>query len=246
MKATRIPRGRPSNRPVLRILCLGLVLGVAASSGFTQEESVRPGINESFREPDVERSTRIFESESRPIYAYRKEIVEALNLKPGLDVADIGAGTGFFSLMMAREVEEGGTVYAVDIAKNFIDHIDSLAKEQGISNIKTVLCTETSVELPENSVDVVFVCDTYHHFEYPFKTMASIHKAMRPGGTLVIVDFERIKGVSSEWSVNHVRGGKGSVTDEVKDAGFDFVREVDLMKDQYVIVFKKRDRPAND
>jgi ubiquinone/menaquinone biosynthesis C-methylase UbiE len=205
-----------------------------------QEQSVHPGINDHFQDPDVDRYVKMFEGESRAIYHHRAEILDALALEPGQDVADIGAGTGFFSMMFADKVGPKGTVYAVDIAKNFIDHIKENAKEYGHKNVKTVLCTERDTKLKKKSIDVAFICDTYHHFEYPFDTMASIHDAMRDGGKLMIVDFERVKGVQSDWTMNHVRCGKGTVTDEVKDAGFDFVEEVPIMEDQYVIVFRKR------
>ena len=143
--------------------------------------------------------------------------------------------------MMAHKVGPRGTVYAVDIAENFIEHIAELSKKEGLKNMKAIVCSERSVDLPENSIDVAFICDVYHHFEYPYDSMASLHKAMRPGGRLVIVDFERVKGVSREWTLGHVRCGKGTVTDEVKDSGFDFVEEVDLgMNEQWVRVYRKR------
>ncbi len=207
---------------------------------YAQERSVKPGINDSFRDPNVEFYTNLFEGEDRAIFAHRVEILNAIALESGQNVADIGAGTGFFSLMFAEKVAPNGDVYAVDIAENFVQHIKSNAKERSIKNLKPVLCTDRDTKLKSNSVDVVFICDTYHHFEYPVDTMASIHNAMRPGGKLMIVDFERIKGVHTDWTLNHVRCGKGTVTDEIKDAGFDFVEEIPIMDDQYVIVFRKR------
>jgi predicted methyltransferase len=225
-------------RPVLAALILGLSLASASA----QEQSVKPGINENFQDPDVDRYIQMFEGESREIFAFRHEIVAALGLEPGMDVADVGAGTGFFAMMMSGHVEPGGTIHAVDIAENFIQHIRQSAEKHGVDNIEAHVCTERSVELPENSVDLVFVCDTYHHFEYPFDTLASIHRALRPGGQLVIVDFERIRGVSDEWVLDHVRCGKGTVADEIRDSGFDFVEEIDLgMEGQYVLRFRKRE-----
>lgn len=211
------------------------------SAGWAQEESVKPGINDNFKDPDVQYYVNMFEGESRAIFKYRNEIIDVLGLEPGTDVADIGAGTGFFSRMMAHKVGRRGTVYAVDIAENFVEHIDAMAKKEGLKNIDAIVCGERSVDLKANSIDVAFICDVYHHFEYPFDSMESIAKAMRPGGRLVIVDFERVKGVTSAFSLSHVRCGKGTVTDEVKDSGFEFVEEVDLgMKDQWVRVYRKR------
>lgn len=225
----------------LRLIPVLLLLVVVP---FAQEQSVKPGINDNFVNPDVDRFIQMFEGESREIFKHRNEIVAVLGLKPGMNVADVGAGTGFFSRMIAEKVLPGGVVYAVDIAQNFLDHIEKLNKENDISNIKTVLCDQHSTKLPENSVDLVFVCDTYHHFEFPQHTLESIHKALRTGGVLVVVDFERVKGVSTDFALEHVRAGKGAVSDEIRDAGFDFIEEVPMMKEQYVIKFRKREPKA--
>lgn len=221
-----------------------LILSISAITA-AQQQSVKPGINESFQDPDVDKYIAMFEGESREIYKHRNEIVDAVGLKPGMNIADVGAGTGFFSRMFAHAVAPGGTVYAVDIAANFVEHIDAMAKKENVGNISASVCSERSVDLPENSIDVAFICDVYHHFEYPYDSMASIHKALRPGGRVVIVDFERIVGVSNDWTLDHVRCGKGTVTDEVKDSGFDLVEEKDLgMQGQYVLIFQKRE-PAS-
>ena len=226
--------------PFVFILALALCLPV-----FAQEESVNPGINDNFRDPDVNRYIKMFEGESRSIFANRREIVDALDLDPGMAVGDIGAGTGFFSLMISDRIGPDGQVYAVDIAENFIEHIKEVSKKHEKDNIEGIVCTDRSTELPEESIDVAFVCDTYHHFEFPYDTLASIHSALKPGGRLVIVDFIRIEGVSSDWVLGHVRCGMGAVIDEVQKAGFDFAAYKDLgMEDQYVIVFTKRDEDS--
>jgi ubiquinone/menaquinone biosynthesis C-methylase UbiE len=206
-----------------------------------QEESVKPGINAGFENPDVEHYVEIFEGESRSIFAKRHEIVKALGLKPGMAVGDIGAGTGFFSLLFSDVLGPQGEVYAVDIAKGFIDHIDELSREHNKSNIKGIVCDPHSVKLPVHSIDVAFICDVYHHFEYPFDSMKSIYKALKPGGSVLIVDFRRIEGYSSDWTLNHVRCSLGTVIDEVQASGFYFAEKIDLgMEDQYVIRFVKR------
>lgn len=226
---------------VYRILMLVLVLSVWCSLVPAQEESVAPGINDNFRNPNVDEYIKRFEGESRSIYAHRNDIVKALELKPGMAVADIGAGTGFFSLMISDEVGADGRVYAVDIAENFIEHIREISREHQKTNISAIVCDDHSAKLPENAVDLAFVCDTYHHFEYPQDTLASILSAVKPGGRLVIVDFVRIEGRTGEWALNHVRCGMGAVIDEVQQAGFDFLEKKDLgMPDQYVISFVKR------
>lgn len=230
-------------RLLFRAVVAALAVAICSAGVEAQEESIKPGINERFKADDLSAEfwVKTFETESRAIFKHREAIVDALGLRPGMAVADVGAGTGFFTALIATRVADSGRVYAVDIAKNFLEHIRTTAKEAGISNITTVHCDDHSTKLDEESVDLVYVCDTYHHFEFPEDTLASIHAALRPGGQLVIVDFERVRGVQSEWALNHVRCGKGTVADEVRDAGFDFVEEVHLMEEQYVLKFKKRE-----
>ena len=101
-----------------------------------------------------------------------------------------------------------------------------------------------SAAIPKNSVDVVFVCDTYHHFEYPEAMLASLHEALRPGGRLVVVDFERIPGETPDWVLEHVRAGKAVFRSEIEAAGFVLVREADIagLSENYVLQFRRESR----
>jgi intracellular sulfur oxidation DsrE/DsrF family protein/SAM-dependent methyltransferase len=140
-------------------------------------------------------------------------------------------------------------VIAVDISRRFLDHIEKSSRESGLRNVDTVLCTAESTELPAESVDLAFICDTYHHFEFPLKTMASLHRALKPGGRVVLIDFRRIEGQSSDFVLGHVRAGQAVFEAEVERSGFRKVREEpDLLKENYFLVFEKRagDRPPAD
>ncbi|MDP6580174.1 MAG: methyltransferase domain-containing protein [Vicinamibacterales bacterium] len=205
-----------------------------------QDASVNPGINRSYENPDVERLQASLEGERRAIYMYRHAIVAALGLQEGMAVADVGSGTGFITRLIAHQVGSDGRVYAMDIAQDLLDHVVSTADAEGLTNVVPVLGDQHTTNLRSESVDVVLVCDVYHHFEFPFDSLASIHQALRDDGLLVIVDFERVVGLSADFQLNHVRAGKGTVTDEIKDAGFDLVKEIPLMPDQYYLVFRKR------
>jgi predicted methyltransferase len=221
-----------------------VVCCVVACAGAPPEESVRPGINTDFTDPslDVDAMVQRFETESREVFQKRSAIARAVGLTPGMAVADIGAGTGLFVDFFARDVGEGGRVYAVEIAEKFIDHLRERARARRLPQVTAVLCTERDVQLPANSIDVAFTCDTYHHFEYPQSTLASIHRALRPGGTFVVVDFERIPGVSREWILSHVRCGKEQVIAEVEAAGFRLREEVALgLVENYVLRFDRVD-----
>ncbi len=221
------------------ILALVLGLGMALVS-LAQEKSVRPGINKPFENPDVKEYIGKFEGESREVFSKRKEIVAACKLKPGMVVADIGAGTGLFTRLFAAAVGAQGKVFAVDIAPAFIKHIEATCKEAGIKNVQGIVCTLVSTELPEKSVDLVFICDTYHHFEFPSRTLASIHRALRPGGQVVLIDFHRIPGQSSEWILGHVRAGQEVFVKEVVASGFKVLGEEKFLKENYLVRFEKQ------
>ena len=94
-----------------------------------------------------------------------------------------------------------------------------------MDNIVGIVWKQDSVELPQASVDLVFICDTYHHFEFPQKTMHSIYAALKPNGQVVLIDYHRIPGVSSDWIMGHVRAGQEVFTQEIVDAGFKQIDE---------------------
>ncbi len=227
-------------RCTLLLLSLGLALPVAlATAALAQEQSLSPGVNKSYKNPDAEQTAKSYERASRDVVQHSDDIVAACRLKPGMTVADIGAGTGLHTRPFARKVAPGGKVYAVDITRPFVEYIQKTCREKGIENVECVLCKETSAELPPDSIDVAFLCDTYHHFEYPYKMIDSIYRAVRPGGRLVIVDYKKEKGVSPEWVFGHVRADKKTVIKEVTQASFKFIDELDPMKIHYVLRFEK-------
>ena len=210
------------------------------------ETSVRPGANEQYqRSPGVEEWIKRFESGGREIFDQRQAILEVSGVKPGMAVADVGAGTGLFTRLFARAVGSGGRVYAVDIVPKFLAHIEADARREGFTNITTVLGQDRSAALPEGSVDLLFLCDSYHHFEYPRSMNASMWKALRPGGTLLLIDFRRVPGKSAPFVLEHVRAGQEVFTAELEAAGFEKVDEADLLKENYVVRFRKPERPRN-
>lgn len=222
---------------VVVVAALHISLSVA---GFAQDKSVKPGINDSFRDPNVSQFAERFEIESREVFALRDQIVEYCEIAPGSTVADIGAGTGLFTRLFSTAVGDEGRVVAVDISENFLEHIRNTSRELGLRNVDTLLGKDDSTELRPGTIDTAFICDTYHHFEYPQKTMASLFAAMKPGGRLILIDFHRIEGVSSEWTMGHVRAGQEVFEAEVTKSGFVKVTEnADLLKENYFVVFKK-------
>lgn len=223
-----------TNRIILLLSCLLLMLAATA-----QEQSVRPGINRHFMDPDWQQWVNTFERPGREVYDRRHAIVAASKVVPGMRVADIGAGTGLFTRLFAAAVEPGGQVYAIDISGTFIENILRTCREQGLSNVTGIVNSPTDIGLPANTIDLAFIADTYHHFEYPQQTLASIHQALRSGGRLIIIDFRRDPRISSNWVMGHVRGNKARVIGETETAGFRLVDDKPLMRSNYFLEFSK-------
>ncbi len=211
------------------------------------EEAVKsaganPKLNQRyFEDPDVEKWKKRFEEESREIWKYRQNIVDAIRLQKGMSVGDIGAGTGFFSVMFSELVGDDGRVYAMDIVPEFVTHLNQLKERYDLKNLQAVLGTRSSVELPHRSLDVAFLCDVYHHLETPAETMSTLHSALKPGGSLIIVDFVREEGKSSSFVLGHVRAGQEVFRREIEDVGFEFVEEIALpLEENYFIRFRRK------
>lgn len=218
---------------------LGCLFFALLAPPLIAEQNVNPDINSRYKNPDVTQWQGVFERDGREIWDRRGDIIRHLRLQPGQAIADVGAGTGFFSLLMAREVGATGRVYAVDIAKNFVDASVQRAREQGLDNVIGVVNDQQSVHLPPASVDLVFISDTYHHFEYPQATLRSIHSALKPNGELVIIDFRRDASQSSSWVLDHVRADNQRVITEIEAAGFELTEKLDFMQTQYYLRFRR-------
>lgn len=204
--------------------------------------SVRPHVNDAYMQPGaVETWTDKLERERREVIAERDEIVAALELAPGMVVADIGAGTGAFMQALSAELGEHGKLYAVDIIPQFLDHLRARATDEQLRNVVVVEGTATATNLPEASVDLVFLCDVYHHLEYPSVYLRSLYTTLRPDGRLVIIDFDKIPGKTSAAMMKHVRQDKPTLLAEVTAEGFVLDREIDTvdLDENYMLVFRK-------
>lgn len=201
-------------------------------------------LNEEYVDPKLKVDTWVerFEGESREVFTARHDVLRATSVSAGDRVVDIGAGTGLYTRLFAEAVGEDGWVHAVDISPRFLEHINRTVAEAGLANVTTVLGRVDSIQLPPASVSHAFLCDTYHHLEAVEPMLASIHRALVPGGQLVVIDFERIPGQSREWILDHTRAGKGVFRAEIEAAGFVFVEEVEIpaFEENYLIKFKKK------
>ncbi len=160
------------------------------------------------------------------------ELVAAMNIKPGMTVADIGTGTGYMLKFLSDAVGPNGKVYGEDIQTDFLDR----ARAKNVPNTELILGTTTDPKLPPNSVDIALVLDVYHHFDYPDKMLASIRRALKPGAHLVIVDFYK----SASPSPGHIRLERDEVTAEIDHNGFHLLSQRDhTPKSQYMLTFEK-------
>jgi len=200
-------------------------------------------INEKFRHvANVGEWVARFEDNQREIFAQRLLIAAACDLSPGMRIADLGAGTGLFEPIFSTRVGPTGRVFALDISPEFVEHLRQRAFLEALMNVDVVKCPDDATGLPPASVDVVFVCDVYHHFEQPQKNLASIHATLKPGGRLVVIDFDRVEGKSSDFVLKHVRAGREQFTKEITAAGFVLERgenaeEAAKLVESWLVVF---------
>ena len=223
------------------LVAIVILAGVPTPVWFAHAQSTGadPEINRSYEHPDYQQWVARFERPGREVYDKRHEIVAATGVRSGMVVADIGAGTGLFTRLFSPLVGASGKVIAVDISRVFIDNILRAAREQGLNNVEGIVNTQTDTLLPVESIDLAFLSDTYHHFEQPLSMMKSIHRALRPGGTLVVIDFQK-HNHSSAWIKDHVRAGGQTVVEEIGAAGFEPKGKEKLLHDNYFLRFARQ------
>ena len=169
-----------------------------------------------------------------------EEVVAAIGLAPGETVADIGAGTGIFSVPMARTVGAGGTVYSVEVDAGFLPIIEGKAREQGVTNIRTVLGEFGDPKLPVRDIDVAFFHDVLHHIEQRAAYIRALAAYMGPGGRIVVVDYDmNVPGVPHS-NQPEMLIAPDQVAGWMSAAGFDVTREVEMFDDKFFVVYTKR------
>ena len=167
-------------------------------------------------------------------------LLRALDLAPDAVVADLGAGTGYFTFRLAAEVPQG-RVYAVDIQREMLAIVEARADQEGVSNVEPVLGTESDPNLPDGAVDVSLLVDSYHEFAYPREMLAAVYRATRPGGRIVLVEY-RAEDPNVPIRELH-KMTEGQARREVEAAGFRFVENRDDLPQQHFLVFE---RPRGD
>ena len=164
-------------------------------------------------------------------------LISNLPIGPGDSVADIGAGTGYFSLPMARMVGDAGTVYAVDIQPEMLAIVENRAGSEGVTNIETVLATDTDPGLSSESINMALFVDAYHEFEWPREVMTAVYTSLVPGGKVVLIEY-RAEDRRVPIKELH-KMGERQARREMETAGFHFVENADFLPQQHFLVFEK-------
>jgi arsenite methyltransferase len=175
------------------------------------------------------------EDPQRDAYQKPHEVLTALNLKPGEVIADIGAGSGYFTFRFAQHVGKQGKVYAVDVSPEMILHINRRIRDSKTTNVVTVLADPDDPLLPERSVNRFFFSESWHHIENQSKYLALMKKLLKPGGEIVMIDFQK-----KELPVGpplQMKIAREDLIKEMQANGFRLTKEHTFLPYQYFLVF---------
>src|ERR1035437_8967251 len=175
------------------------------------------------------------EDPKRDAYQKPEEVVKALNIKEGEVIADIGAGSGYFTGRLARPVGEKGRVYAVDVSPDMIVHLNRRVRDLNLRNVVTILCAPDDPLLADASVDRFFICDTWHHIGGHGKYLALLKKMLKPGGQVIMVDFKRAK--TPVGPPMEIRIDRDDLVREMETNGFQLAAEHTFLQYQYFLIF---------
>jgi precorrin-6B methylase 2 len=177
----------------------------------------------------LERPSRIIEEQP-------SAAIEALSLKPDSVIADIGAGTGYFSFRLSPKVPQG-KVFAVDVQPEMIDILEFLKTENNATNVEPILSTVTDPKLPAESIDLAFLADTYHEFEYPKEMMQGIVTALKPGGQVVLIEYRRENPLIPIKRLHKM--SQKQAKKEMQAVGLAWKETQEILPQQHILIFQK-------
>ncbi len=181
----------------------------------------------------LERPSRL--EEERPY-----EVLKAMDLKPGMKVADIGCGSGYYARKMAKQVGPDGVVYGVDIQPEMLDILAELCDEEEVTNVKPVLGGEKDPKLPRGEIDWMILADVYHEFQYPEEMLAKMLEALAPGGKIALLEYRAEAFRTASHIKPEHRMTVQDVLAEWNPAGFELVNLQEFLPSQHLFIFQKR------
>jgi ubiquinone/menaquinone biosynthesis C-methylase UbiE len=183
---------------------------------------------------------RAYEDSSRDEWQQPERVIAALDIQPGDRVADLGAGSGYFSLRLAQAVGSDGKVYAVDVDEKMNDYLRERIAQAEVSNVEVILGRFEDPLLPDGGIDLVLVVDTYHHIEGRSAYFRNLQRDLAPGGRVAIIDFDGRKG----WFVRvfgHTTP-RDALLREMQEAGYEVTAEFDFIDRQSFLIFRPASR----
>ncbi len=228
----------------LLLACLSACGPGTADDGspYTFDVPTEHGIGKTFHGREIARVEGHADHLDRPTRALSElpeRVLDVMALRPDESIADVGAGTGFFTFRLARRVPSG-EVFAIDIDSDMLALISLRADSMGVSNVRPIKGTEQSPELPPQSADAVLIVDSYHEFSYPAEMLAGLREGLRDGGRLFLVEY---RGEDDTLPVDRLhRMTEAQVRTEVEAAGFRFVTNHAVLPQQHLLVFERTDR----
>jgi ubiquinone/menaquinone biosynthesis C-methylase UbiE len=176
------------------------------------------------------------EREEREMQENTTLLLKNLAVKQGMVIADIGAGSGYYSALLSKMVGTG-KVFAIDVEPEMIAYLNKRIKKEKLSHILPVLSSEQKVSLPENSIDMMLLVDVYHEFSYPYEMALSMRAALKTGGKLVLVEFRSEDPTVPIKTIHKM--SEAQAIKEFKAAGFTFDKNIDNLPWQHCMVFTK-------
>lgn len=218
--------------------CLALLLSAGAAFPQVAEKA-----NEGYRTPEGrERVANNLDNPDREKNQKPRELIAEIGIRKGDVVADVGTGVGFMLPYFVEAVGPTGFIYAEDIQQDFLTKARERIDQAGWENVKTVLGGQTDPKLPAGKLDLAFILDAYHHFEFPVDTLKNLRRSLKPDGRLVVVDFYRSRPhptMSPERLKDHIRLDRDGFAKEIESAGFRLERTFDHLPHQYVLILRK-------
>lgn len=172
------------------------------------------------------------------------KLLESLRIEKGSKVADIGAGSGYFTVRLAKLVGETGTVYAVDIQPEMLTILRNRAKKEGLENIELVQGTIVDPKLPADTIDLILLVDVYHEFSHPWEMADAMIRSLKPGGRIVFVEY-RLEDPSVPIKRVH-KMSEEQVRKEMSVQQVRWVETIDVLPRQHIIIFEKPTEPSNE
>lgn len=185
---------------------------------------------------DIQKWVEVFESPDRAEWQKPDEVVQKMNLKSGDIIVDIGAGTGYFTRLFAKAVGTQGKAIGLDIEASMVEYMKEDARKLNLKNYEARVVKTDDPELADKSVDVIFICDTYHHLEDRLNYLKRLASALKPNGRIVIVDFYKKPLPVGPRSLAH-KISEEEVKKEFQKAGYRLIRSLDFLPYQYFLEF---------